>query len=608
MDRAGRAAAWSGRIGLGLRVPHVSVLRQNWPAIGFFELLSENFLSAGGVVEGGAPRRTLDAVCERYPVVLHGVGLGIGSPEGLDRDHLRRLKALAKHSGAAWVSDHLCWSRSRGRHLHELMPLPSSLALERLIADRARQVQDTLELPFALENVSAYVSLPGDGRPGLQMLSGIAERADIGVLLDVNNLYVSACNARHGSGPSGQQGREPALSALSAVQQELQATIDPARVIQLHIAGHTVLDDGFLLDTHDHDICGPVEDLLAWVFGWAGPVPLCLERDGRFPSLDETWAQAQRVAAAARRALGPRPTHTRPVVADASEAAAPVDATFALLDAMADAALLPLIRAADGAAVVPVQDYDPALLACLEAAGAPHGRPLPLRLALYTHQVQARLVGVLREELPLTASVLGERAFGDLCLAALAEQPPISPLLRALPAALATALAAPGPRLRAQLGASPVPIDLLYAVWDDDLAWSDAAVEGAGPPLRPEAIDPSALLHGPLRLQPHLRVLTRSWRLLPARRGDGPPTAGPEQVAVLRGRAGVEAVTVSAHQASLLLALGSGLPLAGACAALEAGLASAEREAVGAALPGWFAAWAQAGWFVHPQAPEARAE
>ncbi|MBL8616394.1 MAG: DUF692 family protein [Deltaproteobacteria bacterium] len=596
MDRAGLRAAWAGRIGLGLRVPHLRALRASWPAVGFFELLSENYLSEDGVVEGGPPRRTLDEVCARYPVVLHGVGLGLAGPDPLDRAHLRRLRALARHSGAAWLSEHLCWGRSRGRHLHELMPLPRTEAAARLAAARARQLQDVVELPIALENVSAYVELPGAEMSEPAFLQRVAELADIGLLLDVNNLYVSARNAAHGDARAEE---EQAAAAVEEVQAALTADLDPSRVLQLHIAGHSVLDDGFRLDTHDQALCPPVEALLAWVYGWAGPVPLCLERDGAHLPLDETWAQVARFAPWAAAAPlpsglpwpGPGPVDLDP--------APPADLA-ALQNDLAEAALLPLVRGADGAARVPVQRYPAALLGALPDPG---GRPPALRLALYTHQVQARLVGVLREELPLTAALLGERAFGDLALAALAEAPPDSPLLRALPARLRAATGAPGPALRAALDLLPVADDLLDAVLEDDLAWAEAFSAAAGPPLRPAAVDPADLLHAPLRLQPHLRVLRRAWRLLPLRRGEGSPVAGPEDLLVLRAQAGVEAVSLSPDQATLLAALAAGAPLSAACAALEAGRSEADRAALGAALPGWFAAWAQAGWFVHPPAP-----
>ncbi|MFM2246775.1 MAG: hypothetical protein RL071_2849 [Pseudomonadota bacterium] len=596
MDRAGLRAAWAGRIGLGLRVPHLRALRAAWPAIGFFELLSENYLSEDGVVEGGPPRRTLDEVCARYPVVLHGVGLGLGGPDPLDRAHLRRLRALARHSGAAWLSDHLCWGRSRGRHLHELMPLPRTEAAARLAAARARQLQDAVELPIALENVSAYVELPGAEMSEPAFLQRVAELADIGLLLDVNNLYVSARNAAHGDArPEADQ----AAAAVAQVQAELEAALDPHRVLQLHIAGHSVLDDGFRLDTHDQALCPPVEALLGWVYGWAGPVPLCLERDGEHLPLDETWAQVARFAPWAAAAPAPRaPPWPAPAPVDLDPA--PPAALAALQDALADAALLPLTRGGDGAALVPVERYPAGLRAALPATG---GRAPALRLALYTHQVQARLVGVLREELPLTAALLGERGFGDLALAALAEAPPAGPLLRELPARLRAATRAPGPVLQATLDLLPVEADLLDAVLEDDIAWADAFCAAAGPPLRPAAVDPADLLGAPLRLQPHLRVLRRGWRLLPLRRGEGPPVRGPEDVVVLRAQAGVEAVSLAPAQAALLGALAAGAPLSTACAALEAGLADAERAALGAALPGWFAAWAQAGWFVHPPAP-----
>lgn len=595
-----RDPAWAGRIGLGLRVAHLPALRAAWPAVDFFELLAENYLSDDGVVEGGPPRAHLDAVLERYPVVLHGVGLGLGSPEPLDAAHLRRLRALAEHTGAAWASDHLCWGRSRGRHLHELLPLPRSPEAAAFVADRARAAQAALGLPFAVENVSAYLELPapGGGLSEARFMAVVAERADVGLLLDVNNLYVSARNAQHGQpGTRARPEDERAAEAAAAVMADLRAHLDPARVVQLHIAGHTLLGDGFRLDTHDHPVCAAVEGLLAEVLRWAGPVPLVLEWDARHLPLAELHAHALR-ARPAMQAAGPSPPPPARRPAPAAADDRPPAALGALLDAVADAALLPLALDPLGGATVPVDRYELDLIRSLPPT---LGRSAPERLAIYTHQVQARLVEVLQEELPLTLKLLGEAAFSALALAALAQAPPRSPLLTALSGELAGALRAPGPALAAVLRGLPVELELLQALVEDDRAWAAAFSAAARPPLAPGRLpDPSALLHLPMRLQPHLRPLARRWRLLPLRRGEGPAEPGVEAVAVWRGPEGVRARSLSLAQFYLLRAFFDGASLDGACAALARAAAAGALPSVEAEIGGWFAGWLAEGWLLHP--------
>jgi uncharacterized protein (UPF0276 family) len=603
-----RDPAWAGRIGLGLRVAHLPALRAAWPAVDFFELLAENYLSDAGIIEGGPPRAHLDAVVARYPVVLHGVGLGLGSPEPLDAAHLRRLRALAAHTGAAWASDHLCWGRSRGRHLHELLPLPRSREAGAFVAARARSAQQALGLPFAVENVSAYLELPAPGgalSEG-QFLALVAEQADVGLLLDLNNLYVSARNALHGEAAAqGWPEAERAAEAVAAVLADLRAHVDPARIVQLHVAGHTILADGFRLDTHDHPVCPAVKGLLAEVLRWAGPVPLVLEWDAKHLPLAELHAHALE-ARPAMEAAGPLPGRA-PAASAPWEAAPQVEAPADdrppealgwLLESFADAALLPLSLDGGAGATVPVDRYD---LALIRALPPTVGRSAPERLAIYTHQVQARLVEVLQEELPLTVQLLGESAFCALALAALAQAPPRSPLLTALSGELASVLRAPEPPLAAVLRALPVELDLLCAAVEDDRAWASAFSAAEGPPLAPASLpDPSALLHLPMRLQPHLRPLARRWRLLPLRRGEGPAERGVEAVAVWRGPEGVRARSLSLAQFYLLRAFLDGASLDAACAGLARAAAAGDLPPVGDELGGWFAGWLAEGWLLHP--------
>ena len=181
-------------IGIGLRIPHYEDIFKNKPAIDWFEIISENFM-----VESGKPLDNLYRILDMYPVVQHGVSLAIGSPDPLDFDYLKKLKALTKITKTPWVSDHLCWGRLPGANFHDLLPLPHTKEVVDYVAERAKIVQDYLELPFALENLSSYVGYKKDEMPEWEFYSAVVEKADIYMMLDVNNIYVSSRN--HGFDP-----------------------------------------------------------------------------------------------------------------------------------------------------------------------------------------------------------------------------------------------------------------------------------------------------------------------------------------------------------------------------------------------------------------------
>src|SRR5256885_7073548 len=218
--------------GMGLPPPHYGGVIATPPAVDWFEVISENFM-----VDGGNPRRVLRAVRGRYPVVLHGVSLSLGSVDPLDERYLDRLAALAAEIEPAWISDHLCWSSFGGHTGHDLWPLPfTEEALDHLVA-RVARVQERLGRRILVENVSSYLQFTASTITEWEFLAELARRADCGLLLDVNNVYVSAHN--HGF---------DAATFLDAIPAE--------RVGQMHLAGHS--DAGtHLLDTHDHPVCDP---------------------------------------------------------------------------------------------------------------------------------------------------------------------------------------------------------------------------------------------------------------------------------------------------------------------------------------------------------------
>jgi uncharacterized protein len=268
-------------VGVGLRVPHYRAILEQKPAVDFFEIISENFM-----VAGGKPRYHLERVLDTYPVVQHGVSLDIGGPEGPSPQYLERLRALTRETRTPWVSDHLCWCGSGGMHLHDLLPLPyTRQAIDRVV-ERARRIQDYLGLPFALENTSSYLSYRSSTVPEWEFISEIVERAGIGLLLDVNNVYVSAYN----------QGFDP-ITFIEALPAD--------RVLQIHVAGHSHVGD-YIIDTHRGPIVPPVWELYRLAIERCGAVSTLIEWDDAIPELDLLLSEAERARKERERALGAR--------------------------------------------------------------------------------------------------------------------------------------------------------------------------------------------------------------------------------------------------------------------------------------------------------------
>ena len=265
--------------GLGLRTPHYSTIVDDKPAVDWFEVISENFM-----VAGGNPRRVLRAVREQYPVVLHGVSLSIGSVDPLDPHYLDELAKLAHEVEPAWVSDHLCWTRVGGHQSHDLLPLPYTEEALAHVADRILRVQDKLKRQILIENVSSYVSFTQSTMTEWEFLAALVERADCGLLLDVNNVFVSAFN--HG------------FDARDFID-----GIPHGRVGQVHLAGHS--DCGtHLLDTHDHAVCDGVWQLYRRVLERFGRVSTLVEWDDLIPPFDELQAESKKAADLERQILG----------------------------------------------------------------------------------------------------------------------------------------------------------------------------------------------------------------------------------------------------------------------------------------------------------------
>jgi uncharacterized protein (UPF0276 family) len=248
--------------GLGLRSAYYQQILEQSPDVDWFEVVSENFM-----VPGGKALYYLDAIAERYPLVMHGVSLSIGGPHALDPDYLKQLKQLAERIKPAWISDHLCWSRGNAHQLHDLLPLPYTKESLEYIAGRVAQVQDVLQRPLVLENVSSYVRAAADDFTEWEFLGALSQATGCELLLDVNNVYVSSRN--HGFDP------------WTFIQ---SLPIDKIR--QLHLAGHSDYGD-YVIDTHDHPVSDPVWALYQRTLAHFGPVATLLERDDHFPPFEE---------------------------------------------------------------------------------------------------------------------------------------------------------------------------------------------------------------------------------------------------------------------------------------------------------------------------------
>jgi uncharacterized protein len=259
-------------VGLGLRPAHYRELWDAAPALDYLEILTENYLGTAP-----AARYQLDRFKERYPLVLHGVALNLLGPSPPATDYLDQVAALAESVNAPFVTDHLCWTGAGGLSHHDLLPVPHVAELVELAAERAKLVQRHLGRPFGLENLSSYVRFEASALSEQDFYAQVVERAGCWFMLDINNVYVSSHNHR--------------FEAESYL-----ARIDLSRVLQVHVAGHTTLPDGALLDTHDQPVADAVWALYAAAFK-RSPFPTLLEWDEQIPPLSEALAQLERAKA-----------------------------------------------------------------------------------------------------------------------------------------------------------------------------------------------------------------------------------------------------------------------------------------------------------------------
>ena len=245
-------------LGVGLRTVHFSHILEHQPDVDWFEIISENFMDSAG-----RPRHVLEQIAERYSIVMHGVSLSIGSTDPLNREYLKKLKTLAESVNACWVSDHVCWTGVAGRNTHDLLPVPYNESTLAHIVKRIQTVQEILERPLVLENPSSYLEFQDSTMSESEFVCRMAEEADCGLLLDVNNVYVSSVN--HEFDP---------VEYIEAIPAE--------RVVQCHLAGHTNCGT-HLIDTHNGRVIDPVWNLFQLLHQRTGGVSTLLEWDADIP-------------------------------------------------------------------------------------------------------------------------------------------------------------------------------------------------------------------------------------------------------------------------------------------------------------------------------------
>ena len=248
--------------GLGLRTEHYQDVLDTLPKLDWFEVITENY-----IIPGGKPLDFLFRIREHYPMVMHGVSMSIGSTDELDLTYLKLVKNLADQLDVPWFSDHLCWTGMNGKNMHDLLPLPYTDEAIRHVATRIKQVMEIVERPMIIENLSSYVTYKSSAMSEWEFYNAVVEEADCGMLLDINNIYVSSFN--HEFNP---------LEYLQSVPIE--------RVYQFHLAGHSHYGD-IIIDTHDHPVINEVWDLYECAVKRFGPVSTMIERDDNIPPLAE---------------------------------------------------------------------------------------------------------------------------------------------------------------------------------------------------------------------------------------------------------------------------------------------------------------------------------
>jgi len=534
--------------GLGLRPTHYPHIFAEQPAIDWFEIISENFMDTGG-----KPRRNLDRIRERYPVVMHGVSLSIGTVDPLNSEYLQKLKALKDHLQPAWISDHLCWTGVAHRNTHDLLPVPYTEAALRHIVSRLRAVQDILGCPIALENPSTYLEFTSSQMPEAEFIARMAEDSGCQLLLDVNNVYVTCFNHR--------------LDPKAYLD-----TLPLERVIQIHLSGHTNKGT-HIIDTHDDHVVEEVWQLYRYVLARAGRVPnTMIEWDDRipdFPTLAAELEKAKQVADAARSQIAGPAWVCQP----AARGGSPISLPQALQH-MQEAIMHP----------------EDAVAQSLDWIHAKPGFACEAQLQVYRHAYRARLHDVVAEDYPVLKTWLGTQAFDALLHGLIDAVPPTHFNIARYAQNLAEFLSAQRP----EDGFAHALCELETAI----AQLADAAETAVLVPYHLEGMTPERLMESRLPLRTALS-LHRFRYPVNAYYGavmDDLPPAVPElcdtYLAVFRHEDVMWRMDLDAAEYALLTRLWAGQTVAEALDGMDA---SAE-----ASLAEWFARWMRNGLLAAP--------
>ena len=257
-------------VGIGLRVPLLKELISTLPKLDFLEVIAENYFD-----QGSFAWRWLDELKEHYPIVVHSVGSNLLGSGKLNDDHLQKLKAVADRLNSPLVSDHLCWSSIDQFHSYDLLPVPHKEDLVSYAADRAKHIQDCLQRPFAIENLSSYLQFTESDLTEWEFYNAVVKESQCHYLLDINNIFVSSHN-------------------LDFDASRYLESIDYSRVVQIHLAGHEQLENNFIVDTHDSPIRKEVWDLFDWVCEQKGNFPTLIEWDDKIPNLSTVLCEMKK--------------------------------------------------------------------------------------------------------------------------------------------------------------------------------------------------------------------------------------------------------------------------------------------------------------------------
>ncbi len=546
-------------LGLGLRGPHIGDILTAWPDVGWFEIITENFL-----VHRGYLNWVLERIAERYPVVMHGVSLSIGSTEPLDMEYLKAVKGLADVIEAPWVSDHVCWTGVGGSNSHDLLPVPYTEEMLRWMVQRIRRVQDVLERPLMLENPSSYVAFVDSPITEWDFIAAMAEEADCGLLLDVNNIYVSSVN--HNFDPD---------DYLAAVPWD--------RVAQFHVAGHT--DRGtHILDTHIGPVVEPVWALFGKAWRLSGGRSVLLEWDDEIPDFDTVWAEALK----AERWMGDfTPAPRMPARAPLSRSGRPVRRREPGEPPPGTDALMRWMHAV-------VSDAGGTNPAEIGLHVLPNDRlSAPDRVGIYTRMVAIRFREAMVEDYPTVAALLGDN-FSRLVAAYCREHPSTSWALEHL-----------GRHFPQWLEDAPVPAylaDLAALEW----AIVESHLSDRTTPLTREAFAAVSAEDRPyarIGFAPSMRLLTFQQPIQHLLEGsEEPETQGEEHVLIYRDGLQVQTRLMSGAEAAVMGELLSGRGLHDALVAVVSRQPELQDEVL-QSLPGWTEGWAGSGLVVAVSLP-----